>query len=450
MISKKIRTSLGIKIVLVVIAALLASVALFFVTESLGNYYLNHYYLDDKLVKQRCNTKAADFQEFVDENNVDYNDWEAIQEWVQQEKYMYLTLYKDKNMVLSVCSWYPGLLNEEYDRNWNEDYEIYGEYMYVVNFGDTQIHAFVYDYSEDRVLSFINVFALIISCIFMVLIVCVYAYRITKRIVELSVCTQKIETGNFHTEINVKGRDEIGELAGNIDNMRNYIVKRMEDDQRTLDENKEMLTSLSHDIRSPLSAVIGYTDLIVKNQCESEDQLMEYVGIIRNKALRLKTMTDSLFRYFYVRSYDEIMLDIQEYDAEEILNQILGEKIIDLNAQGFIFEKEKKISNCVIHADGQYLNRVFDNLFDNIKKYADKSKPVQISAFMNEDSLDILIKNYNLTLSDKKHESTNIGLKTCERIMRKMDGCIIVDVEDEEFTVMVTVPAGKKESDKET
>ncbi len=449
MIRKKIRSSLGLKAALITVGAIVSSVLLFFITSNLGIYFVDHYYLEDELVIQRCSEKAADFQEFVNENNVDYSDWETILHWVEEENYMYLTLYYNKEMVLSVCSWYPDLLNDEYTRNWNEDSELYREYMFTINFGDKELHAFIFDYSDDRLVFLIRIAALVISCLCIVVIVCAYSYRLTKRIVALSVCAKKMEMGDLNTHINVKGRDEIGELAGNIDNMRKDILKRMEEDQRILEENKEMLTSLSHDIRSPLSAVIGYTDLIVKNQHESEEQLMEYIKIIHSKALRLKAMTDSLFRYFYVRSYNEIMLDIQEYDAEEMLNQILGEKIIDLKAQGFIFEKVKKVENCIILADGQYLNRVFDNLFDNMKKYADRSKPVQISAFMNEDSLDIFLKNQNLSLTERKYESTNIGLKTCERIMEKMNGCITVDLAEKEFSVLVTVPARLKDSQKD-
>lgn len=150
---------------------------------------------------------------------------------------------------------------------------------------------------------------------------------------------------------------------------------------------------MSHDIRNPLTALLGYLDLARGGQYRSEGELRQYLEASYSKAEQLKTLTDELFRYALVFGGQELNLDMQEYDAEILLEQLLFEPIMALEQHGFHIQTAHPALRCRIRLDVTYFQRVLDNLFDNLRKYADPAAPVAITAMEEDGWLQLCIGN---------------------------------------------------------
>ena len=134
--------------------------------------------------------------------------------------------------------------------------------------------------------------------------------------------------------------------------------------------NSELITSMSHDIRTPLTSLIGYLDILDGEVYPSEDDCRRYVKSCRQKALQLKDLSDKMFQYFLVFGNDSIEMSVEPYDADILLQQIFLRSRFSAEQRG-IFRKTdftKRVGR--IRADVQYINRLFDNLFSNVRKYA--------------------------------------------------------------------------------
>ena len=188
-----------------------------------------------------------------------------------------------------------------------------------------------------------------------------------------------------------------------------------------------------------LTALLGYLDLARGGQYRSEGELRQYLEASYSKAEQLKTLTDELFRYALVFGGQELNLDMQEYDAEILLEQLLFEPIMALEQHGFHIQTAHPALRCRIRLDVTYFQRVLDNLFDNLRKYADPAAPVAITAMEEDGWLQLCIGN-----TRKKDpgvvESNKIGLKTCERILAQMGGQLRRYEQGERFSVEVSLP----------
>ena len=278
--------------------------------------------------------------------------------------------------------------------------------------------------------------ALLICSAFICLVVfAVLILRLSSRrvmyLTELSHEVASIEDGNIDKIITVRGRDEIGELAQDVENMRQSLVERLQSEKEAYDANRELITAMSHDIRTPLSALIGYLELVDGGVYASDEQKKTYIRKSVEKAYQLKSMSDKLFDYFTVFREDSAgSLTMEIFDGQELLMQMVSEQNFTLEQKGFTVETEgfDKRSEYRLNLDSGILLRVFDNIYSNIIKYADRKEPVRVVC--NEDEAGV-----RLTVSNKidseavKVASTRIGMKSCRRLMVRMGGALKVGEE---------------------
>ena len=299
--------------------------------------------------------------------------------------------------------------------------------------------AVVYDFSESKLYDAVQVIGIALGCALFALIMLWYNSRITGSIIAVSREIQEIGRGNLRVEMETGGNDEMGRLTRNVDVMRRSLIRKTLEEQNALEKNSELITAMSHDIRNPLTALLGYLDLAKNGQYRSQEELQQYLDASYSKAEQLKTLTDELFRYSLVFGGRELKLDLQEYDGIILTEQLLGEPVILLQQHGFTVQAARSEKPCRVRLDVQYFKRVLDNLFDNVCKYADPAFPVTVKVAEEAGWLRIRIGNVC-----KKElgavESNHIGLKTCERIMSQMGGSFCKYEQDPEFSVELTLP----------
>lgn len=142
-----------------------------------------------------------------------------------------------------------------------------------------------------------------------------------------------IANGNLGLTIRTESRDELTQLAQHINYMSEELENKFEHERQLERVKSELISSVSHDLRTPLTSIIGYLDLLKKEQYNSKAQFQEYLETIYSKSQRLKYLIDELFEYTHLSSPD-VTLNRSKTDLSALLEQITGEYIP-------IFEKEQ-------------------------------------------------------------------------------------------------------------
>ncbi len=434
MIKQKWWWSLRAKMVYAMLLAGILGISTFFLVQTGSSELIDFYYLNRTAIIRRNEEHAQSLNQYVQENQVRSTDTKAIGQWLAQEGNLYLLLYRDESYAYGTGWWGVDAQGNLYRNNASADHAVF-----TIFFVDGPVTAEILDYSISRLYTFCDIASMAFACAVFTLVILLYNRYVTKSVIELSQTVRQVSGGNFDKEIQLKGKDELSLLARETDVMRRTILGRIQKEKMAYQANSDLLTAISHDIRTPLTALIGYLDLAAGGQYQSPEQLREYLTVSRDKAMQLKDLTEKLFQYFLAFGAGEEPMALELYDAQPVLEQLLGESVALLRLKGFRVHEAPLKESCRIGADMQYLKRVFDNLFSNVEKHADKSRPVVVMAEKEANLLRICISNW-VPESPNPVESTKIGLKTCQKVMERLRGQLILYQEKSQFVAEVVLP----------
>ncbi|MGN7408369.1 sensor histidine kinase [Sporosarcina sp. SAFN-010] len=215
------------------------------------------------------------------------------------------------------------------------------------------------------ILTFILIFILLVS-------------RKVKYLKSISETVQHIADGKLGLTIESKGKDELTQLVQNI----NYMSEELENKfihERQLEQTKnELITNVSHDLRTPLTSIIGYLDLIKNGHYNNECQYQEYFETIYSKSERLKNLIDELFEFTRLSSPD-VSLNLSKVDLAGLLQQIVGEYIPIFEKDQLYIRSSITDEDIPVLIDIEKMVRVYENLFMNAIKYSVKPSDIQIT-----------------------------------------------------------------------
>ncbi|TVX93468.1 HAMP domain-containing sensor histidine kinase [Paenibacillus agilis] len=263
-------------------------------------------------------------------------------------------------------------------------------------------------------------------------------------IVNIEERISKIETGDLHTSIPVHGNDELSSLAAHVNTMTNILRERFEIEEQLKQEKSELISALSHDIRTPLSIAISYLDLLTESNVESEEKRQQYIHHIRSKAYLIKELTDELF-YHSLSSHSSAPHSFAIVDGRVLFGQLLSEFIFILENENFAVQLDEHMPEAfLIRADINQLLRVLDNLCSNVIKYADFHTPIQLSVKLHENSFEL--KQIN-TVRNQQIDSTGhgLGINTCKKIITRHEGMMSTQMVDALFSLHIVLPLYKSE-----
>lgn len=270
--------------------------------------------------------------------------------------------------------------------------------------------------------------------IFFTLFMCHYKF---KYLLLISETLKMMEVGNLKKRIVVQGEDELAQVAMNINALADRIEEDIEAEKQLRAQNMQMVSSLSHDIRTPLTAVISYLDFLYRKMYVSQEQMDEYIQIASQKALQIKGVTDTLFAYTGDNKQDFSKKD-QVFKVDILVNQIFLEMDDWLESAGFQFVYKNNISHKYeISIDIMLLRRILDNLCSNIEKYGDCNSPVHAVVKVEEGKLVFNLLNKKREDQRKCVESHGIGLKNCRSIIEGYGGNLEVKVDKTFFEVII-------------
>lgn len=426
--------SLSVKPLFVLLLGLVLAVSLGLLVDGVGQALIERHYLSQTAVRRRTDTAAQQLQSFVRQNGLSSRDTNALARWGETNQDYYVLLYRDQKLILEIGWWgvdsaavdaYP--LREQADTS------------YPILFLDGTCYAIIYDTSDARLYNLARIGAVLVGVVVLALTLLRYNRRVTRRVVAVSREVQSIEQGDLYLQLEATGNDELSQLTRSVEQMRLSLLRKTSEEQRALRQNSDLIAAMSHDIRNPLTALLGYLDLARSGQYRSQQELDGYLAAAYGKAEQLKVLTDELLRYSLLFGCNELPMQPERYDAALLLEQLLGESRVQLQQQGFTVQLLLPQQPCRIEVDVSYLRRVLDNLFDNIRKYADPEKSVAIAVLHEGASLHICLSN-SVNTARTRIESNKIGLRTCAKIMAQMGGGFSRYTENGKFTAEVILP----------
>ena len=203
---------------------------------------------------------------------------------------------------------------------------------------------------------------------------------------------KKISSGDLNTNIDVKGDNEFSEIAANINRMSEEIRVLMESERHNEKSKNEMITNIAHDLRTPLTSILGYLDLINKREL-TEDTKKEYLKIVYEKSKKLQDLIESLFSFTKTNS-SKLVLKIDKIDIIKLLCQLMEEFYPNFEDKGITCSVNTNIDSYVIDGDGTLLARLFDNLINNAVKYGADGKRIDVKIIAENNIVKIAVINY--------------------------------------------------------
>jgi signal transduction histidine kinase len=223
-----------------------------------------------------------------------------------------------------------------------------------------------------------------------------YFLLLTKKFVtyikELSEGINEISLGNLDNRIEIKNEDEFALIADKLNHMADDIKKIMENERRSEYAKNELITSVAHDLRTPLTSIIGYLDLVSTKELPQETQ-KKYFEIAYNKSKRLEKLIEDLFT-FTKFNFGEVKANYTQVDMVKLLSQLVDEFYPSFSECGLEYDFVSSNSAVIIKADGDLLARAFANLISNAIKYGREGKKIHINLEKKETSVIINVTNY--------------------------------------------------------
>ncbi|WP_430124621.1 sensor histidine kinase [Paenibacillus solani] len=202
---------------------------------------------------------------------------------------------------------------------------------------------------------------------------------------------REIAKGNFDTEIPVHSGSQLGEVAESINQMSRQLHQSILEERNAEKTKNDLITGVSHDLRTPLTSILGFLEVIEEDRYQDEVELRYYVNIAYEKAQNLKKLIDDLFEY--TRINNGLPLQIQEIDMAQFIRQLIEETvpILEKNRIACNLSAEEGL---VIQADGAQLVRAYENLISNAIRYGGSGKRIDIAVRRDGDQVSISFTNY--------------------------------------------------------
>ncbi|NLA69451.1 MAG: HAMP domain-containing histidine kinase [Clostridiales bacterium] len=440
----KRRCGLKTQSIVALMSSIAVAVVFFFATD-----YTVYSLLTSYLEKSNYNTEKSteyleSFESYIKENNIAATDSKAIKSWRDSNRKVTTILYITRNdetlydSLLTSSSESVSLLNVESDNEDNGEYEYSGNgysdnswfFKREINFADGAATVSLYGYFDQMIYNI----AFVIEIILSVIVLCTFfIYLLRKKInyiLQLEEQVKVLETGGLDLPITKKGNDELTSLADSLDQMRIALSENMDIEAEAVKNNYDLVVAISHDLRTPLTSLALYLDLILAGKCKSEDELISYVKKSRGKTTQIKQMTDQLFERFYLEKEETRAIEKPD-STKEIFDDLLSNMVSYISENGFEVQTDIMWPVEKTSVSMDYVARIIDNISSNILKYADPSYPVCLEVGRYKDKAEIQFSNH-IKMLEMKPDSTKVEIKNIRIMMDKMGGeCKIYKNEDE-------------------
>ena len=272
------------------------------------------------------------------------------------------------------------------------------------------------------------------------LVFTLFVNKKVKYIKFLSSEVKVIKDEDFGKTIEVRGQDELAELCSSINNMSLELREKI-DNEKKIEQNKnELITNVSHDLRTPLTSILGYVDLLKQNGFEDKEKFVEYISIIDERSKSLNTLINELFEYTKLNSHD-IKLNYSTVEIGSLVEQLSGEYSLIFKKEGLELISEIPEEDIFVDIDIQMIVRALENLLINAKKYSVRNSQVLVKLLQESNDIVISVENkvedisqddldnlferfYKVDKARKTGDSTGLGLSIVKRVVELHKGLV--------------------------
>lgn len=284
----------------------------------------------------------------------------------------------------------------------------------------------------------------------------IYAFRRivddTKNMGKILDVAKDIADGNLNAKINIDELyDDKKELGERINSIGDGLQKAVETSIKDEKLKSELITNVSHDIKTPLTSIINYIDLIKREDIQDE-KLQEYLKVLDMKSQRLKQLTEDLVEVSKA-STGNIELERAPLNIKELLTQSVAEFSEKFESKNLQLISNITEDNLVIYADGRRCFRIIENLLQNIYKYAMERSRVYLDVYKEEDKIVLSLKNIsemplNIDSNElterfvrgdvsRTTEGSGLGLSIAKNLVELQDGEFNVVIDGDLFKVII-------------
>ncbi|MFC6275706.1 sensor histidine kinase [Levilactobacillus tangyuanensis] len=267
-----------------------------------------------------------------------------------------------------------------------------------------------------------------------------------------------IANGHFDHRIPFRVSGDVQRVVDSVNALVDSVIHSM-DEERAIEKSKdELITNVSHDIRTPLTSIIGYLGLIEDQQYHSEDDLLKYTHTAFLKSKQMKSLVDDLFEYTKVRQTDT-PLSLTKIDLAAMLAQLGASFELEAQKKDMTIGASSTPASLMMEADPEKLVRVFNNLVANALKYGDGGTEINLIAKrVNDQELEVRVTNdgpkipkeslaliferfYRVEESRSKETGgTGLGLAIAQSIVALHGGYIYVESDDDLTSFVIHLP----------
>ncbi|GAA0719364.1 hypothetical protein GCM10008905_07330 [Clostridium malenominatum] len=205
-----------------------------------------------------------------------------------------------------------------------------------------------------------------------------------KYVKEITDGIQEISKGNLDFKVAEKGNDEFKILAKNINRMSVELKNKIEDERKAEQTKNELITNVSHDLKTPLTTIIGYLTLVKDKKYDSEKNMDDYIERAYSKSLRLKKLIEDLFEYTKITN-GVIKVNKTNVNLVELMEQLIGEMSVLAKENNLSIERDYSSAEIYVNVDSDLMARTFENILSNSIKYSYKELNGKIKVTIKQD-----------------------------------------------------------------
>ena len=323
-------------------------------------------------------------------------------------------------------------------------------YRFKINYSDSSGQILIKPMVEMLVPKYCKLIIVLISAFIFMSTLLFLVKKPIRYIEEIDRSIDIIAGGKLTYKIPVRGNDELSRLAANINEMSGLLKERMEFEKENDIKQRQLITNISHDLRTPLTVLTGYLDLLEKHNYENQEEADDFIYCASQKCSQLQKLIEELFTYNKLINGD-VPICIEKVDIVSFIQKNISEQGLIIN-----FEPEDKAT--IVSIDRKLMNRILDNLLDNIRKYGISNEAANIYIKKINHNVIIIVENStNQDLSDKVHNlfermyvgnesrtdrSSGLGLSIVAESVQLMNGIIFAKFQKPIFQIIMEFNEG--------
>ena len=405
-----------------ILLAIAVSLLLYHGLQPITKTVLQSYYTSSDFLQRKTDAVGSTIQQNVMESGISSREVRRLSDWYShgdQPGGCILRVEKD-----GVVIYDSALNNVEYYRTYSQASKTLDESAYLRTYplefsdGSATLYAYGYfDFAVDEAVRTAEFWLCLLLGIGIVL------WSVWKKLNYMETLEQSIrvlEGGQLDYRVPVRGTDELAQMAQSLNEMSASLKQQMEQVQQAQQQRYELVTSLSHDLRTPLTAQLGYLELLAEHRYQTPQQHDDYLNKCVRSCQNVIELSNGLFR---IASGEAPRREprLEALDAPEVFLQIFAEKLTLLEEQGWQVQyPESSCPVCTLQLDVDALCRIADNLISNLQKYADPAQPVRFEITPEEGRICVSLSNAVRTVP--QGDSHGVGLKNVATLMEHLHG----------------------------